>query len=519
MTHPSLLTKKDVLLALGSGFLMALAFPVFDFHLLAWVCLVPLFYAAADKHPWNGFLLATLTGLLFHLVLIYWVIVAMHYYGGIPIFFSVILYILLSGVLSLFVSVPVCLAGYVSQKTFVPFTASIVFFWTTAEYCKSWVLTGFPWENLGYSQYRILPLIQISDITGVYALSFVIVLANCAVLKMIKQLKLFTAESALCLICLTGILVYGLIKLPGPDSDPPEGDGLKTVLIQPNIPQDIKWDPAYLKKTMETLSRLTLESADKSPDIVIWPESATPFYFQAEDTYLQTVAGLVEKTGAYLLLGSPSFEVTNDRVTYYNSAFLISPERVIVDRYDKMHLVPYGEYVPLARFFPFIDKLVEGTGDFSPGTEQKNLPLPSCSLASVICYEIIFPDLVRKFVKDGAGIIVNITNDAWFGRTSAPYQHLSMTVFRAVENRRYLARAANTGISAFIEPSGKIVSQTEIFTEAALSDMIYCQDELTFYTRYGDIFAFCCAVVCFLFITTAFTRNRINRKKFSGEKP
>ncbi len=507
---------KDFILAACSGLIMPLAFPVFDFHILAWFCLVPLFYSILSKHPFHSFVLASTTGFIFHLVLIYWVVVAMNRYGEIPFILSVIIYILLSAVLSLFISVPVYLSSYVSRKSFIPFTAAIVFFWTACEYCKSWVLTGFPWENLGYSQYMVLPLIQISDITGVYAISFLIVLANCAVLKMIKDSKVVTAELALCIICLTGAFIYGFIKIPV--SENKKTAGIKTALIQPNIAQDVKWDPSYLKKTVDILGRLTLESADTNPYIVIWPESATPFYFQAEDKYMQAVAELVENTGSYILLGSPSFEVVNEEIKYYNSAFLISPERIIVDRYDKIHLVPYGEYVPLARFFPFIEKMVAGVGDFTPGNKIKNFQLSDFSFASVICYEIIFPDLVRQFVKDGAEFVVNITNDAWFGRTSAPYQHLSMTVFRAVENRRYIARTANTGISAFIEPSGKIAAKTEIFTEAVLSDMIYCKDEITFYTQYGDVFAFFCCILCFFFITLTFTINQIKNNKFIRRK-
>jgi apolipoprotein N-acyltransferase len=243
--------------------------------------------------------------------------------------------------------------------------------------------------------------------------------------------------------------------------------------------------------------------------MIVWPESATPFFYEAEDNYKKIVGDIVKKTDSYLLLGSPSWEVNLSSRIFFNSSYLISPENMIAGKYDKVHLVPYGEYVPLNELFPFIQKMVEGIGDFSPGREIKNLNLPSCSFATLICYEIIFPDLTRRFVKKGANFIVNITNDAWFGETSAPYQHLSMAVLRAVENKRYLVRAANTGISAYIDPVGSIYKQTKLFTQSVLSGIIVCRENQTFYTLYGDIFAISCFAISLFFIVLILVRKKI----------
>jgi apolipoprotein N-acyltransferase len=288
----------------------------------------------------------------------------------------------------------------------------------------------------------------------------------------------------------TACLFYGHTRLQ--EFRDPAGPRLSTLLVQPNIPQDLKWDPAYLDATMQRLFLLSTAQAPGETDLIIWPESATPFFFQDEPAYHAQVARTLKHSNAWLLFGSPSHTQSNSRTFYHNSAFLLRPDGSGAGRYDKMHLVPWGEYVPLQRLFPFINRLVSGIGDFSSGTGIKLLPAGDTKLAPLICYEIIFPNLARQFVKMGGHCIVNITNDAWFGQTCAPYQLLSMAVLRAVENKRFLVRAANTGISAAIAPTGEIVAQTELFTETALQATIIALDQLTLYCRMGDVFAGLC---------------------------
>ncbi len=384
---------------------------------------------------------------------------------------------------------------------------------------RSWFLTGFPWENLGYSQFLLRPVIQIADITGVYGISFLLVMVNGAVFSLLVSLiykraisyrKMVVAAMLLLIALGYGWLRLGLLQQH-------HGAAVTVALIQGNIPQDVKWDPAFLDETMDRYRRLTMETAPQNPELIIWPEAATPFYFQSEKPYQEQVASLMGKTGAHLLLGSPAWERTAEGIQYFNSAFLVSPDGRIQGRYDKIHLVPYGEYVPLKRFFPFIEKMVVGIGDFSPGKETAVLRFPGGAFGTLICYEIIFPDLVRRFVKNGATFLVNITNDAWFGRTAAPYQHLSMAVLRAVENRRAVARSANTGISALIDADGSILQRTSLFTPAAITGIIYKRTNLTFYARYGDIFALLCLGISVLLLMKpmAGILNRSYQKKWS----
>jgi len=505
---------RDYALALVTGLMLPALFPSMNLGLLGWVCLVPLLAAVDRKQPSQGLLLGLLAGTVFHGGLVYWVTVAMSVYGGLPLPAAVAVLVLFAAVMGIFIAAPAWASCYAARGLGLPAHLTLPFFWTASEFIKSWLLTGFPWENLGYSQFQHLPIIQIADITGVYGISFLMVLVNCTLYACLQQLWLRTrlpyAQLALTLLLVLAALAYGRQRLQ--DEGRTAGPALKIAIVQPNIRQDLKWDPTFLGQTMETFGRLSRSCAPQQPDLLVWPESATPFFYQSEEAFQAEIAAIVQEVGAHLLFGSPSWDIVNGRQLFFNSAFLIAPDSRVVGRYDKMHLVPYGEYVPLQRLFPFIQKMVTGIGDFSPGSGTRLLAVPACPCAALICYEIIFPDLVRRAVAAGGRCIINITNDAWFGRTSAPHQHLSMAVLRAVENRRYLARAANTGISACISPAGRIIKQTGLFTAEVLPAMIYAQDGYTFYTRQGDLFALACLGVSLWCLLAACRRQRLAHK-------
>ncbi|MGC8811075.1 MAG: apolipoprotein N-acyltransferase [bacterium] len=250
-----------------------------------------------------------------------------------------------------------------------------------------------------------------------------------------------------------------------------------------------------------------MKTKKEKPDLVIWPETATPFFFQNNFPFQSRILDLAAQMETPLLFGSPAFTRQDHKVNYFNSAFLISPQKEILGRYDKIHLVPFGEYAPLAGLLGFTRDIIGAIGDFTPGLGVTNLALPWGKFGVLICYEIIFPNLTRQFAAQGAQFLVNITNDAWFGRTSAPYQHLSMATLRAVENRLPIARAANTGISAIINAEGKIVQSSNLFTREVLSGNIKINTGLTFYTRYGDIFAYLCLVISGLYLISIYWRR------------
>jgi len=257
-------------------------------------------------------------------------------------------------------------------------------------------------------------------------------------------------------------------------------------VVQGNVDQSIKWDAAFQVITTVKHRNLSLEAAKAGADLVIWPETATPFYLFQDQVLTEMVIQGVREAGTYFIIGSPSVDTDHKEHVYYNSAYLITPKGEPVGRYDKVHLVPFGEYVPLKRYLPFLGKMVAQVADFKAGRPGTPLVWGERPIGMLICYEIIFPGLARAMTLNGGQLLVNITNDAWFGRTSAAYQHFSMAVFRSIENRRFLARAANTGISGFIDPNGRIMAATGLFEDATLAAEVRFLDHLTAYTRWGD---------------------------------
>lgn len=488
--------RKSVLLAIFSSILLLFAFPHFDWESFAWIAFIPLFTSIRDCNVKQSFFAGCISGFVFYIGLIYWVIVALNHYGHIPLAISCLILTFLAAYLSLYFGLFTFFLKFMEDTLRVNTLYLAPFIWVSLEFARSHVFTGFPWELVGYSQYKNLYVIQIADITGVYGVSFLIMLINCVIFDLLsnfdrKMSSIFKKDRLFVLGILLIVLVYGLFKVDGENHKDAHKKHIAIGLIQPNIEQDVKWDEVYRAHTMDILKRLSQESAESGLDLVVWPETATPFYFQSDPLYSPIIKALAQETGASFVLGSPAYRrIKEGEVSFYNSAFLISCDGRIHGRYDKVHLVPFGEYVPLKKILPFVSKLTEGAGDLTPGSSIHNLTVRGYQFGILICYESIFPDLVRKFTKGGAHFLVNITNDSWYGKTAAPYQHVSMATLRAVENRVYIGRAANTGISAIIDPTGRIQKETEIFTRGYLNGTIIPRNEWSFYKCYGDIFAY-----------------------------
>lgn len=494
------MNRRSTALAISSGLFLVVIFPTFNFHLLAWISLVPLFLALRGQNVKNGFWLGGITGIVYFAGTVHWVTNSVHYYGGIPLILASIITLLLCAYLALYPALFGAVIVHL-RKNHPPFMIlSAPAVWTALELARTYVFSGFPWSLLGYSQYLALPVIQVSDIVGVYGVSFLIVLVNEALAEFLmdrKKYPLLVIAAATMVI----VLGYGFMRLHAPENS----GGITVSVVQGNIEQDRKWDPAFQKEVLSIYTQLTQEALQTHPDIIIWPETATPFYFNGEglrDKILRDdLTAFVKKNGVPLLFGSPTIEVKPGRVVHLrNSAFLLSIDGTIGAVYHKLHLVPFGEYVPLKKVLFFVEKMVQAIVDFESGNDYTVMTIAKhgpngadeVKLSTAICYEIIFPDLIRRFVNKGAGIITTITNDAWFGRTAAPYQHFSMAVFRAVENRVPVARAANTGISGFIDAKGRILDTSDIFTTAYLTRSLTPGSVKTFYTRYGDVFSYLC---------------------------
>jgi apolipoprotein N-acyltransferase len=503
--------KKELLLLLPlSAILLILSFPKIDQPLLAWIALIPLLYVLKGKSVYRTFFLGWLCGFLFHIGLIYWIVVVTITYGKLIYPLGILVMLLLAGYLGLYVGFSFALARFIEIKTTFKSPLILPFTWVTMEYLKSFLFIGFPWESLGYSQYRLLPLIQCADITGVYGISFLIVYINATIFLFLQSIpvrKIPYKEIILAILMLSSVSLYGKWRLTEIRDTTKSSPTIKAGLIQGNVDQSIKWNRAFRRNVIDSHYQLSIKALQEKTRLIIWPEASTPFYFQSEKDYQDRIFDIIKGSDTYLLLGSPSYELRNGKMRNSNSAFLLSPTKKVLGKYDKMQLVPYGEYIPLKRFFPFIHKMVEGIGNFYPGQKISLLSLPEASFGVLICYEIIFPDLTRRFVKNGAQFLINITNDAWFGKTSAPYQHLSMATFRAVENRRFIARAANTGISALIDATGKIKSSSTLFTEAIITGTIAILTIPTFYTNYGDVFAILCTLISAILLSFSIIRE------------
>jgi apolipoprotein N-acyltransferase len=496
---------SDFSLAALSGFLLILAFPKFDAEIVAWGALIPFFWSIRRASPAQAALLGFVAGFSFFTGLLPWIYNVLTQYGHLPGAVSVFFLLLLTAYLALYFSAFAFALRWVEGRMEIPETLLAPPLWVSLEYIRGFLFSGFPWELLGYSQYLTLPMVQVADITGVYGVSFLIVLVNAAGYRLLeacvdRNWRPVRGEVLAAGLLLVLTAAYGYWRLAGMSPDDKEGTPVRIALIQGNIPQDVKWEPKFQEETMRIYTDLTLRTQSTLPHLVIWPETATPFFFQDSFPHQPRILDLAQRMKTHLLFGSPAYDRKGRETFYYNSAFLVTPEGKVAGRYDKIHLVPFGEYAPLSGILGFTRDIIGAMGDFQSGEEVRNLAIPQGKLGVLICYEAILPDLTRQFVDRGAQFLVNITNDAWFGRTAAPYQHISMAALRAVENRVPMARAANTGVSGFIHPSGRILQASDIFTKGILFDNIYLKNRWSFYTQFGDLFTYLCLGYTILFL-------------------
>ncbi|MFQ5486001.1 MAG: apolipoprotein N-acyltransferase [Desulfobacterales bacterium] len=497
------ITKKNIFCALLSGFLLTGSFPGIGISWLAWFALVPLLIALNTLSPMESFRIGVITGLVHYLSLMYWIAYTLKTYGQLSYYLGIPILFLFCAYLSLYPGVFSWMMARFAPKPFSAlFTAPV--FWVSLEYIRSHLLSGFPWELVGYTQYRILHLIQISDIVGVYGVSFAVLFCNATIVMLFLciqkrkwqgvKVNKYLAAGAVSVFGAVFITIwfYGTWRINWIDRLASISPFSRIAIIQGNIDQAIKWDPRFQVATVDKYVGLSLQAKKEHPDLIVWPETATPFYFLYDIGLTKRLQKGIREAGTSFLFGSPSFKPDKNIVKYYNSAYLVNSDAEVLGRYDKAHLVPFGEYIPFKKWFPFLGKMIEQVGDFRSGKSGVTIDWGEYRLGMLICYEIIFPNLARKMVKNNASLLINITNDAWYGKTAAPYQHFSMAVFRAVENRRGMVRSANTGISGFIDPAGRIVSSTPLFKDAVMTRLIPHIDTETVYTRIGDAFAWLC---------------------------
>jgi apolipoprotein N-acyltransferase len=544
----------DFSLAVLSSLLLVISFPRFDLGFLAWIGLLPLLIAINGKSLKYSFLISFICGVLFFGGVFHWIFEITKY----TILHEALLGLYLGPFLGFFgltFSFITRRWGRTPALFFAPFM------WVSLEYIRSNLsFLSLPWALLAHSQYQYPAIIQIASITGTYSISFLIVMVNSAIASLFlgrlksplhhfkippspplpkegvttlqkgrvtippflkgdgggfqinKVRKTLVAITALLMI---SPFLYGYFVT----SRPINGNRINLSLVQGNIEQVKKWDRRYAREIMQIYAHLTEEASKDQPSLIIWPETATPGSINQDIRLHIEVRNIAKKAETYLLLGSAQHqkfgEKEKKKFKYLNSAFLINPQPKLVknQRYDKIRLFPFGEYLPFKDTIPWSYLNVPNISEYVAGKEFTVFELPGFRFGVIICWENVFPELVRQFVRNGAQFIVNITNEAWFGKTAAPYQLLSMSVFRAVENRVFVVRCANTGISCIIDPYGRIVDRVkdekgkDIFIRGVMSGWIIPLDSNTIYTRYGDWFVWVALIGTVVFLIVAWRRG------------
>jgi len=506
-------------LALLSALLLIPAFPKFDLEFLAWVALVPLFIALKDQNLKTAFGLSFLTGICFLMGIFYWMNVIND--------FTLIHFILLGFYFGSYFGLFGLALNLISQRTGISSVFTAPFIWVSMEYLRSHAgLLGLPWALSGHSQYLNLPLIQISSFTGVYGVSFLIVTVNAALSEAIlswqggrrtstQHWSTVVKPVIVPIFLLGATLLYGLSVI----SERSDRETITISVIQANLPQIIRGQPGLRELNLQKLIRLSKEAAARSQaSLIVWPETAVQGSLTQERYLLNIFSALAKETQSHLLIGVSVRQKLGRRElrmkNRFNSAFLVSPSGGIVGQYNKIHILPFGEYFPYKDFLPWPSSFALQGGDVMAGKEFTLFDLNNVKFGVAICWESIFPDLFRQFVKNGATFMVNITDEAWFEKTAAPYQFMAMNVFRAVENRVSIARAANTGISGFIDPYGRVIGKVtkgtqDIFVEGYLTMAIPVSEKKTFYTNHGDVFAYANLVATFSALAVSLMKSRI----------
>jgi len=524
-------------LVLVSAALQVVIFPLPGLYGLTWVAVAPLIVAIVRARapetlhltgqarllpasPWQGFVLGYVCGILWCAGTCYWIFDTMHRYGGLPIPSALLALILFCTYIGLyhgmFGLLLALVAGYkvagskivesrtgASGASFRRALVAAPFLWVAVELARTRI-TGFPWELLGYAQTGNFALTRIATLTGVYGLSFEIVLVNSAFAAAFLVAKerrkwLLVAACAAALILQAGQWL----------APPPVATDHAALLVQPNIPilEGAMWTREYFQNTLRDLTAVSLHPAGEKPaaekndrhfDLIVWPESPSPFYTN-DPLFRDAVSALARQSETWVVAGSigitPAIHSGGQSSQIFNSAVLVNPQGEWVGRYDKVHLVPFGEYLPFPQVFGFAGGLTKEVGEFQRGASRTPLDAGGERFGIFICYESIFPDEVRQGPRQGAQVLLNISNDGWYGDSGAWKQHLQQTQMRAIENERWLLAATNTGKTASIDPYGRIVVATERKIRTALAAPYSLSSGTTFYTRHGDCFAYLCAII------------------------
>lgn len=504
-----------IFVAAVSGLLVAASFVDPRADLLAWGALVPLLVALRGRSVRAAFALGWVAGAAFFAATTYWVLSVLDRFTALPQLLAGAVFALMTAYLACYWGVfAACLAALRSSGLPHLWLAPAV--WVAFEWLRGWFFIGFPWAILGTSQHRLLPLAQVAEVTGVYGVSALLVLANVVIAeigarKTARRTKLTAAAAFATLLAFAALA--GAWRIRTIRALPAAGS-LDVAIVQGNVGEERKWDPAYGNETIARYHRLTLEAAGERPGLVVWPETAIPFFFQDPGDRRSQMIALARRIETSLVFGSPAWSHESGKIEQLNRAYLLSSRGDVLGSYDKIALVPFGEAVPYGNVLPFVERIVSTAHEMVPGSDATIFDLPPARFGVLICYEGIFPELTRRFVAGGAEFLVNLSNDAWFGRSAALQQHLAQVQFRAIENRVPIVRATNTGISALIDPDGSVRWQGPIDEAFWHVETIRWPDVRTFYARFGNVFSWLCSAITGVALVLVTIRS--HRRSSSG---
>ena len=498
----------DYALAILSGVLLALSFPRFGHPAFAWIALVPLLIALSGwrgrpalsgveggsrlpgQPPLRAFTLGLISGILYFVGTIYWTGTVIRTFGGLALPVAVFAVLLLASYLALFPALTALITGRLVQRAGIGGLLVMPAAWVATEFSRGYLFGGFPWVPLGNSQVTVLPVAQLASVLGVYGLSALVASVNAAlayaVLSSGRDRVVAIGSVA---VLLAGVGGWGAMRIAD-GSLTREGTPIRVGLMQGNIAQEDKWNPAEARRIFTTYISMTRDAVRRGAEFVIWPESSTPFMFEEDEVGGAALRALAREVQVPILFGSDQVDRTGGQLRLFNAAFILNAEGETAAVYHKIHLVPFGEYIPFKQWLTFVSPLVDRLAEFAPGTSMVMLPVGSHLVNTAVCYEIVYPSLIRQAVAGGSQLLTTITNDAWYGSSSAPYQHFALASMRAIEQGRYLARAANTGISAIVDPYGRVVRQSAIFEQVGLVGEARLLTSRTIYSNIGDVAAY-----------------------------
>ena len=490
--------------AILSAVILKLTFPPYYLELLGFIALIPLLFVIKNSQPKEAFLLGLIFGFTFFTTILWWIIPTISHYGDIPVICSIAILVCLTFYLSLYPAIWAHITSLWIKDKDIPSILNVInisALWVILEWLRGHILTGFPWAILGCCLIKVPSLIQTASFLGMYWISFIVIAINClffiAILyynkKRCIKFTYYLVISVSIVACLWAVGRYLIKNCQKSDINYPK---LEVVAVQGNIAQDKKWNQKFQNNTFNKYRKLTISALDNlkrikqqnsQPVLIVWPETAMPFFFQDPSNLRKQLLDLAKATHSLILFGAPSYQLNPTtiekriNVSYFNSAFLVGPNGKVLGKYDKQHLVPFGEYLPFGVLTSWARKLIGAIGAFRPGTRSTPLCWHNVKVGVLICFESIFPHIAVNFVRNGANLLAVITDDAWFGKTGAPYEHADMAVFRAIETRRYVVRAANTGESLIISPWGKRLETTKLFTSCWIAAPIRLRNDVTLY--------------------------------------